>query len=71
MANIFANTLVRLAPQIAAAALPGAVVVLSGTLRRQGAGVAAAYRGQSFVLAAYRDLGEWRTLVLGKTGAVS
>ena len=37
--------------------------------RRQGAAVAAAYLGQSFVLAAHHDIGEWRTLVLLRAGA--
>lgn len=67
-ANIFANTLVRLAPQIAAMTTPGAVLVLSGLLSRQGAAVAAAYRKQKFVLSTHYDLREWRTLVVSRPG---
>ncbi len=67
-ANILANTLVRLAPQIAAMTTPGAVLVLSGLLSRQGAAVAAAYREQKFVLSTHHDLGEWRTLVVSRPG---
>jgi ribosomal protein L11 methyltransferase len=70
-ANIFANTLIRLAPHIAAAASPAAAIVLSGILQRQSAAVAAAYRGHGFVLRTHCDLGEWRTLVLRRAGVAN
>jgi len=69
LANILARPLARLAPALARARRRGGSVVLSGILASQAAGVVAAYRGQGLALARRITLGEWVTLVLGKSGA--
>jgi ribosomal protein L11 methyltransferase len=68
-ANILAKPLRLLAPTIAAAAAPGAELVLSGLLARDVAGVLSAYRAQGFALAERGDIDGWATLVLRRGGA--
>lgn len=68
-ANILAKPLRLLAPSIAAAAAPGAELVLSGLLARDVAGVLAAYRAQGFALKRRGDIDGWATLVLARGGA--
>ncbi len=66
MANILANTLVALAPAVAARVAPGGTLLLSGILAGQEDEVRGAYLAQG--LAAAPDLergeGEWRLVVL-------
>jgi len=64
LANILADPLVALAPDLAHALVPGGVAVLSGLLERQAAYVIAAYRSHGFSLASNRRLAGWSTLVL-------
>jgi ribosomal protein L11 methyltransferase len=66
VANILANTLVELAPAIAAKVAPGGVVLLSGILGGQEAEVRAAYlaRGLSPLPGGDRREGEWSLLAL-------
>ncbi len=64
VANIHARPLMALARALHRHATPGAVVILSGVLRRQAPSVLAAYRSHGFVLADRIDLGDWATLVL-------
>ncbi|HMQ95454.1 MAG TPA: 50S ribosomal protein L11 methyltransferase [Amaricoccus sp.] len=64
LANILAGPLRRLAPEMARNAAPGAVLVLSGILTRQAAGVEAVYRGWGFARRRRHALGSWSTLVL-------
>ncbi len=68
-ANILAKPLRLLAPSLAAAAAPGAELVLSGLLARDVAGVLAAYRAQGFFLRERRDIDGWAALVLRRGGA--
>jgi ribosomal protein L11 methyltransferase len=63
-ANILAKPLRLLAPSIAAAAAPGAELVLSGLLAKDVAGVLSAYAAQGFALAERSDIDGWATLVL-------
>jgi len=63
-ANILAGPLRRLAPQVARAQAPGAMLVLSGILARQAAGVRATYRAWGYLPRETVAIGEWRTLVL-------
>ncbi|MEO0360404.1 MAG: 50S ribosomal protein L11 methyltransferase [Pseudomonadota bacterium] len=63
-ANILARPLKRLAPEMARFCAPGGVVVLSGVLNRQRAGVEAVYRGWGFGRLWIGRDGEWSTLVL-------
>ena len=66
VANILANTLVELAPGIAAKLAPGGVVLLSGILGGQEAEVRAAYvaRGLAPLPGGDRREGEWSLLAL-------
>ena len=66
VANIFANTLVELAPAIAARLAPGGVVLLSGILASQEAEVRDAYRAQGLqpLPSCDRREGEWSLLAL-------
>jgi ribosomal protein L11 methyltransferase len=70
VANILAGPLVGLAPSFAAAAAPGATLILSGLLVEQADEVLAAYRAQGFALVRAIDHeaggADWRTLVLGR-----
>jgi ribosomal protein L11 methyltransferase len=67
-ANILAAPLRRLAPELAAHQSPCGVAILSGLLRRQAAGVLAAYRGWGYRRAEAVEIGEWATLVLRREG---
>jgi ribosomal protein L11 methyltransferase len=66
VANILANTLVHLAPAIAAKLAPGGVVLLSGILAPQAAEVRGAYRAQGLLdlPSSDRREGEWSLLAL-------
>ena len=66
VANILANTLVELAPPIAAKLAPGGVVLLSGILRDQEAEVRRAYRalGLEPLPSGDRREGDWSLLAL-------
>ena len=63
-ANILANPLKRLAPDMALNSETGTVIILSGILNRQALGVEAVYRGHGFNRYAKRVIGEWTTLTL-------
>lgn len=66
VANILANTLVELAPALAAKVAPGGVVLLSGILVPQEAEVRAAYEAQGLTPFPGEDRrqGEWSLLAL-------
>jgi Ribosomal protein L11 methylase len=66
LANILADPLIALAPDIARALVPGGVTVLSGLLNRQAAPVIATYRAHGFALVNHRRLAGWSTLTLVK-----
>ncbi|MEI6557230.1 MAG: 50S ribosomal protein L11 methyltransferase [Rhodospirillaceae bacterium] len=66
LANILARPLARLAPGLRRHLAPGGVAVLAGLLGRQERLVLAAHRAQGLVLRARIDVGEWRTLVIGR-----
>ncbi len=66
LANILAEPLVTLAPDIRRATARGAHVVLSGLLVREAARVLAAYRAQGFALVAHQRHDGWSALTLGK-----
>ena len=68
VANILARPLVQLAPQMARMTSAEGMIVLSGMLHGQAAGVIAAYRGQGLALRRRIRLGPWITLIMGKTG---
>ena len=65
-ANILADPLSALAPDLRAAVAPGGVFVLSGILAAQEAGILAAYRAQDFAMERRFDLDGWRTLILSR-----
>jgi len=65
-ANILARPLALMARDLARAIRPGGVAVLSGLLRRQEAGVLAAYRPQGLTLDFRLVIEGWSTLVLRK-----
>ena len=65
-ANILANPLKRLAPDMARSVAPGGIVILSGILNRQARGVQAVYAGHGFSTRARRVIGEWTTLTLDR-----
>jgi ribosomal protein L11 methyltransferase len=56
----------RMARDLARAAAPGGFVILSGLLRRQEAGVLAAYRAQHLRLDSRVVIDGWSTLILCK-----
>ena len=64
VANILAQPLIELAPQIAGALANGGQVVLSGLLGTQAAAVTAAYRAQGMSLQKRYDSGDWTTLLM-------
>jgi ribosomal protein L11 methyltransferase len=68
LANILARPLRDLAPEIARLAAPGAEIILSGLIRRDVPGVAAAYRTQGFALARLIDIDGWATLLMRRGG---
>lgn len=63
-ANILARPLKRLAPEMARHTARGGVVILSGVLSEQRAGVEAVYKGNGFHRLWISRDGEWSTLVL-------
>lgn len=65
-ANILAKPLIQLAGDLTRALEPGGVLVLSGFLKQQEAGVFAAYRHRGTRLLKRYLVGQWVTLVLGK-----
>jgi ribosomal protein L11 methyltransferase len=62
-ANILKGPLIELSAPMAAHAVIGGLVILSGLLVVQAEAVQAAYEAQNFVLKAREDIGEWSTLV--------
>lgn len=62
-ANILANPLIEMAPDLARALKPGGYAVLSGLLQRQGQEVISAHEKQSLRLVRECPVGEWQTLV--------
>lgn len=62
VANILANPLMKLAPQMAAHLAPGGSLILSGILVRQRNAVVAAYAGQRFRHVSTLTRGEWVTI---------
>jgi len=65
-ANILARPLTLMARDLARAVAPGGTAILSGLLRRQEAGVLAAYRAQGLWLEARIVIDGWSSLVLRK-----
>jgi ribosomal protein L11 methyltransferase len=65
-ANILARPLMLMARDMARIAAPGGVTILSGLLRRQEAGVLAAYRAQRLALSFRIVIDDWSILVLRK-----
>ncbi len=63
-ANILARPLKRLAPDMARYVMPGGVIILSGVLNEQAAGVEAIYLAWGFRRLWISRDGEWSTLVL-------
>ena len=63
-ANILARPLKRLAPEMARHTARGGVVILSGVLNEQRAGVEAVYKGNGFHRLWISRDGEWSTIVL-------
>lgn len=66
-ANILANPLKRLAPSMAEATRPGGVIILSGVLNEQRAGVEAVYLSHGYTRLWISEDGEWSTLVLRRS----
>jgi len=67
LANILANPLRRLAPEIAAHLAPRAFVILSGILPEQLRGVIASYRGQGLAFVRDIELEGWSSVLLQKS----
>jgi ribosomal protein L11 methyltransferase len=65
-ANILANPLIEMAPDLAAALKPGGYAVLSGLLSRQKPEVAAAHEKLGLKLVRAEEIGDWQALVLQK-----
>jgi ribosomal protein L11 methyltransferase len=63
-ANILKGPLIELAPDMAAHAVPGGLIILSGLLVVQADSIIAAYQTSGFTLVSREDLGEWSALVL-------
>ncbi|WP_332696598.1 50S ribosomal protein L11 methyltransferase [Bosea sp. (in: a-proteobacteria)] len=70
-ANILAGPLRKLAPSIAAVLADDGVVILSGLLEMDVAGVVAAYRHQGLALARRSSREGWATLVMKRGGAAA
>ena len=68
IANILAEPLRALAPQVGKAVRGGGAVVLSGLLEPEAPSVMAAYGAQAFALAEHRRIAGWSTLTLVKRG---
>lgn len=64
MANILANPLIAMAPELAAAMAPGGRAILSGLLAEQAASVIAAHEAAGLTLARRSDLRGWSTLTM-------
>lgn len=64
LANILANPLKKLAPDMRANLAPGGRAILSGILNRQADGVEAIYRSHGFRRDFKLTLGDWTTLTL-------
>lgn len=64
LANILANPLRRLAPQVAAHLAPQAMVILSGILPDQLRSVIASYRAQDMALVRHIELEGWSSVLL-------
>lgn len=64
LANILANPLKKLAPDMYRHTGPGAMLILSGILNRQAQGVISTFAGNGFSLVDRRVIGEWTTLTL-------
>lgn len=64
LANILANPLRRLAPQVAAHLAPRGLVILSGILPDQLRAVVASYRGQGLALVKSIELEGWSSVLL-------
>ncbi|WP_375456192.1 50S ribosomal protein L11 methyltransferase [uncultured Methylobacterium sp.] len=70
-ANILARPLRRLAPTLTGVVAEGGVLVLSGLIERDVAGVLSAYRHRGFHLAAKGTIEGWVALVLRRGGAAA
>jgi ribosomal protein L11 methyltransferase len=68
LANILANPLRQLAAPMARHLAPGALVILSGLLTPQAAGVIAAYRARGLVPLRHLRIEGWSSLLLRKSG---
>ncbi|HEY0909723.1 MAG TPA: 50S ribosomal protein L11 methyltransferase [Bradyrhizobium sp.] len=68
LANILANPLRQLATPMARHLAPGALVILSGLLTPQAAGVTAAYRARGLVPVRHLRIDGWSSLLLRKVG---
>jgi ribosomal protein L11 methyltransferase len=64
LANILARPLKRLAPDMARHVVPGGLIILSGILNEQRAGVEAVYRSWGFSRFWISVDGEWSTIVM-------
>jgi ribosomal protein L11 methyltransferase len=69
VANILAEPLVSLAPDIRRVTADGGLVLLSGLLTWEAPRVIAAYRAQGFHLLSHRRIDGWSTLTLAKRGS--
>jgi len=67
-ANILKGPLIELAPDLVSALVPGGKVILSGILTDQAEEVASVYTRAGTNLLDRRDIVDWSTLVLEKTG---
>lgn len=67
-ANILADPLIAMAPDLARHLAPGGIAILSGLLVREGEAVLSAHLAEGLALAARRDYGDWRTLILRRPG---
>lgn len=67
LANILKGPLIALAPDLARHLAPGGRAILSGLLTGQAEEVAAAYAAEGLALIELRDIGDWATLVLGRS----
>lgn len=66
LANIQADVLIQLAPELPARTGPGAAVIVSGLLLDDAAPVLAAFQTAGFELVQRRDEGEWAALALAR-----
>ncbi len=64
LANILANPLIAMAPDLAAALKPGGIAILSGLLADQADAVVAAHTAAGLTLVERTDLRNWPTLVM-------